>query len=215
MKNLQDIYDAYLETRPSTGKIRTASSMMIHVCKALDISSQEEVTVDYFESIPRALDSFYLAHPTKATMDKTILAEMIGRVGPKKKVHGLLDKLLADKDQNVRQFTLNSMEYYGTTHPRVILPYIERFRQSSDQEMKSTVARLVGNLQCSAQSQFILDQIKKWYNKGDTSFVQEVIGRMVILRRQRKCDRQYMNLKELSEWAEINCPNVAIFVFGK
>jgi hypothetical protein len=60
-----------------------------------------------------------------------------------------------------------------------------------------------------------LDQIKKWYKQGDTSFVQEVVGRMVILRRQRKCDKQYMILKELSEWAEINCPNVAIFVFGK
>ena len=57
---------------------------MIHVCRALDISSQEEVTAEYFDSIPRALDNFYSSHPTKATLDKSILAEIIGRIGPKK-----------------------------------------------------------------------------------------------------------------------------------
>ena len=109
MNNLQDLYDTYIETRPSSAKIRNATSMMIHVCRALDISAQEEVTTEYFDSIPRALNDFYMAHPTKSTMDKSILAEMIGRIGPKRKLRPLLEKLLTDNDENVRLFTLNSL----------------------------------------------------------------------------------------------------------
>ena len=214
MKNLQDLYDTYLKSRPSIGKIKTASSTMIHICKALDISSQEEVTFDYFESIPPALDSFFQAHPLKATIDKTMLAEMISRIGPQKKVKNILDKLLADQDENVRQYTLNSLEYYGLEHPKKILPYIEKYRKSSDQEMASTAAMLVGNLQCSDQSTEILEWIKKWYNQNDVKFVEEVISRMIMLRRQRKCDNKYMSMDELKIWAEKNCRKVADVVFN-
>ncbi len=215
MKNLQDLYDAYLETRPSTGKVKTASSLLIHVCKALDISSQEEVTSEYFDTIPRALDSFFLAHPTKATMDKTMLAEMVGRVGPKKRVKKLLEKLLTDQDENVRQFSLHSLEYYGTQHPGVILPYINRFRKSSDESMVTTAAMLVGNLQCSEQYMVVLDRIKNWYTSGDTTFVSEALKRMVILRKQKKCDNKFMSIEELKDWCHKNCKKVTSEVFGE
>lgn len=209
MKNLQDLYDAYIETRPSSGKVKTATSMLIHVCKALEISSQEEVTSEYFESIPKALDSFFHAHPLKATLDKTMLAEMIGRVGPKKSVKNLLEKLLTDEDENVRQFSLNCLEYYGIQKPGSILPYIEKYRNSNDDEMLVTAAILVGNIQCSDQHDMILEKIKKWYKNGDLVFVQEVTKRMVALRRQKKCDQKYMDLNQLEVWLNKYCQDIA------
>ena len=214
MNNLQDLYDVYIETRPSSGKIRNATSMMIHVCRALDIASQEEVTSEYFESIPHALDSFYHAHLIKATMDKSILAEMIGRIGLKKKLKPLLEKLLDDNDENVRLFTLNNLKFCGVKKPQPVLPYIERFRKFSDMEMRAAAASLVGIFQCSDQYKLILKWIKKWYDEGDLSFVVEVIDRMVIIRKQRKCDKMFMSLKEVKEWAEKNCTMCVEEVFG-
>jgi hypothetical protein len=212
MRNLQDLYDLYIETRPSAGKIKTATFMLIHVCRALDISSQEEVTSEYFESIPQALDSFFHAHPLKSTLDKTMLAEMIGRVGPKKSVKNLLEKLLTDEDENVRQFSLNCLEYYGIKNPSSILPYIEKYRNSSDEEMLVTAAMLVGNIQCSEQNEMILKKIKKWYKNGDIAFVQEVTKRMVVLRRQRKCEEKYMDLDQLTNWLNKYCEDIAQIV---
>ena len=214
MNNLQDLYDAYIETRPSSGKIRNATSMMIHVCRALDIASQEEVTSEYFDSIPRALDSFFHAHLMKSTMDKSILAEMIGRIGLKKKLKPLLEKLLEDNDENVRLFTLNNLKFCGVDKPQPVLPYIERFRKFSDMEMRAAAASLVGIIQCSDQYNVILKWIKKWYDEGDLSFVVEVVERMVIIRKQRKCDKKYMSLKEVREWAEKNCAKCVEEVFG-
>jgi hypothetical protein len=213
MKNLQDLYDAYIETRPSSGKVKTATSMLIHVSKALAISAQEEVTSEYFESIPQALDSFFHAHPLKSTLDKTMLAEMIGRVGPKKSVKNLLEKLLTDENENVRQFSLNCLEYYGIKKPSSILPYIEKYRNSNDKEMLVTAAMIVGNIQCSDQHEMILEKIKKWYKNGDITFVQEVIKRMVILRRQKKCNQsKYMDLNQLETWLHKNCHDIAEIV---
>jgi HEAT repeat protein len=213
MNNLQDLYETFIETRPSSAKIRNATSMMIHVCRALDISSQEEVTTDYFDSIPRALDNFYSSHPIKATLDKSILAEMIGRIGPKKKLRPLLDKLLSDNDENVRLFTLNSLEFCGMENPEQILPFIEKYRTSTDLEMRTTAASLAGNLQCSAQFNKILSWIKKWYDELDYAFVQETLERMVLLREQRKCDKKFMTVKEIQIWAEKNTPKSAKQVF--
>jgi len=213
MNNLQDLYDTYIETRPSSAKIRNATSMMIHVCRALDISAQEEVTTEYFDSIPRALNDFYMAHPTKSTMDKSILAEMIGRIGPKRKLRPLLEKLLTDNDENVRLFTLNSLEYCGKKDPGQILPYIERYRKSADLEMRATAASLVGNLHCSEKNEEILSWIKKWHDEEDYAFVHEILERMVFLRENKKCDKKYMTTKQIQQWAEKNAPSAARHVF--
>jgi hypothetical protein len=214
MRNLQELYDAYIETQPSSAKIRNATTMMIHVCRALDIASQEEVTAEYFESIPRALDSFYLSHSVKAAMDKSILAEMIGRIGLKKKLIPLVEKLLEDNDENVRLFTLNNLKVCGVLKPHTVLPYIERYRTYSDMEMRAAAASLVGLLQCSEHYKTILNWIKKWYKQGDLSFVVEVLERMIIVRKQRKCDQIYMNMKEIKAWTEKNCPECLEEVFG-
>jgi hypothetical protein len=137
-----------------------------------------------------------------------MLAEMIGRVGPKKSVKNLLEKLLTDEDENVRQFSLNCLEYYGIKKPSSILPYIEKYRNSNDEEMLITAAMLVGNMQCSDKNELILEKIKKWYKNGDITFVQEVIKRMVMLRRQKKCDQKYMDLNQLERWLQENCQDI-------
>ncbi len=68
---------------------------------------------------------------------------------------------------------------------------------------------LVGNIQCSDQHEIILEKIKKWYKNGDMVFVQEVIKRMIMLRRQRKCDKKYMDLDQLEIWLNKNCQKIA------
>jgi hypothetical protein len=214
MKNLQDLYDEYMATRPSQGKLKSASSMLIHVCKALEISSQEEVTADYFEAIPDALNSYYFSHPIKATMDKTILAEMIGRVGPKKKVRKLLEKLLDDKEENVQQYALNSLEYYGLDHPEVVLPYIERYRSSENETMLTTAAMLTGSLLCSDRSNYVLHRIKIWYDAGDISFVEQAIKRVILLLNKGKCDEKYMTPEQLKKWTSENCADIATAIFA-
>jgi hypothetical protein len=214
MNNLQDLYDAYIETQPSSAKIRNATSMMIHVCRALDIASQEEVTSEYFDSIPRALDSFFFTNSVKSAMDKSILAEMIGRIGLKKKLKPLLEKLLEDKDENIRLFTLNNLRISGIQKPQPLLTYIERYRTNSDMEMRAAAANLVGFLQCSEHYKLILTWIKKWYMEGDLSFVIEILEQMVIMRKQRKCDKMFMNMKEIQEWTAKNCSQCVPEVFG-
>ncbi len=88
MNNLQELYDVFLATKPYSGKIKSATSMMIHVCKALDLATQEEITSDYFEEVPGALNEYFKNYPLKSTQDKAILAEMIGRVGPDESLLG-------------------------------------------------------------------------------------------------------------------------------
>jgi len=97
--------------------------------------------------------------------------------------------------------------------PSSILPYIEKYRNSNDEEMLITAAMLVGNIQCSDQHEMILGKIKKWYNNGDITFVREVLKRMIILRRQKKCDpAKYMNLEQLEVWLNKNCSDIAELV---
>ena len=132
MNNLQELYDAFLATKPYSGKIKSATSMMIHVCKALNFPTQEEITSEFFEDIPGALNEHFENYPLKSTQDKAILAEMIGRVGTYESLLGLLDKLLTDTDENVRQYSLHSLGYFGKDYPEKVMPFVERFRKSND-----------------------------------------------------------------------------------
>ena len=135
MNNLQELYDAFLKTAPSDGKIKAATTMMIHVSKALNMASNEEITTEYFVDIPRGLDEFFYNTPPKAMQDKAILSEMIGRIGPLPELRGLLENLLADEDENVRQYALHSLEYYGLTDPAAVIPYVEKYIRGVDPAM--------------------------------------------------------------------------------
>ncbi len=184
MKNLQELYDAYLLTKPYSGKIKAATTMMIHVCKALNLATQEEITYDYYTEIPKALDSYFVNYPLKSTQDKGILAEMIGRIGPDNQLGDLLDKLLEDKDDNVRQFSFHSLEFIGKNNPEKVIPYIERYRKSTDPMMKGMAAHLSSHLSLSKNYDVILNKIEEWFNDGDISFVQDVLLRIIQTTKQ-------------------------------
>ena len=213
MKNLQDLFDLYILTKPSAGKIKTATSMMIHICKALGLSSQEEITVDYFNEIPQVLDDHFINIPLKSTLDKAILAEMIGRAGPEKCLKGMLDKLLEDKDENVRQYTLHSLEFQSYTNPEILLSYIERYRKSTDTMMMTMAAYLAAKVSCSEKYQIILDKIEEWYDQGDLYFVQHIIKRMIQFREQSEYENTKMTLEEIKEWSYKYCSEVADILF--
>jgi len=197
MKNLQELYDAYLATKPYSGKIKSATAMMIHVCKALNVASQEEVTSDYFTVIPEALSNYFSNYPLKSTQDKGILAEMIGRTGPDGELGELLDILLEDKDENVRQFSLHSLEYIGKDDPDLVLPYIERFRKSENPTMKSMAAHLTSHLSCSQKYETVLEKIEAWFEEGDIGFVQDVILRIIQWQKQNlSCNLPFDEFKD-------------------
>ncbi len=205
MKNLQELYDSYLATKPYSGKIKSATSMMIHICKALDLPTQEDITSDYFEGIPDALNRYFKNYPLRATQDNAILAEMIGRVGPNDSLQGMLDKLLTDDNENVRQFSLHSLGYLGKSNPEKVLPFIERFRKSNDYTMKSVAAHLISHFATTQHQEFILSKINEWYEEGDLEFVQEVSQKIVDAIKQGA--QKSMSLDEFIDWIKINFDN--------
>jgi hypothetical protein len=211
MKNLQELFDAYLKTKPSAEKIRSATSMMIHIGKALDVANQEEINSDYFPEVVRVLDEFFHNSPQKATLDKAILAEMIGRIGPKPGISVILENLLADEDENVRQYTLQSLEYYGKKSPRTVFKYLEKYRKSNDSIMISAAAALAAKVFNSAEFAFVLTQLEHWCAEGDLSFMEEVLTRIKRTYSQGNSD-EYMPQSEFKSWISKNCKHFAQFV---
>jgi hypothetical protein len=204
MNNLQELYDTFLNTTPSDGKIKAATTMMIHVSKALNMASNEEITTEYFVDIPRSIDEFFYNTPPKAMQDKAILSEMIGRVGPTPELRGLLENLLADEDENVRQYALHSLEFYGMKDPDAVLPYIEKYIKGVDPVMSTMAVHLTGKISCSAKFQIILNRILTWYKKGEYAFVKEVLKRMIQLRTHGLCRDFVLTTDEIVDWCKQN-----------
>ena len=218
MENLQDLYDAFLRTEPSDGKIKAATTMMIHVCKSLNMASNEEITTEYLTDIPRSLDEFFFNPPPKAMQDKAILSEMIGRVGPLPELRGLWENLLADQDENVRQYTLHSLEFAGRKDPEAILPYVEKYMRGVDPIMSTMAAHLAGKISCAEKYQVILDRLLLWYRKGEYAFVKEVLKRMVQLRAHGLCRDYTLTTEDLFNWCKENFgenSELIISVFNK
>lgn len=209
MKNLQNLFDEYLLTEPSAEKIKAATSMMIHLGKALNVPTQEEITSEYYSEIGGALDDYFFKAPHKARLDKAILAEMIGRVGPERGLRKILETLLIDKDAEVRQFALQSLEYFGSKNPNDILPYIDRYRTSEDSNMVATAARLASRILCYKHHQHLLDQMQHWCKAGDEGFVREIIQRFYHICKQGNIDDQNTSLKKIKKWVQNNCKGIA------
>ena len=170
MQNLQDLYDYYITTKPSQGKLKAASSMLIRVCKILNLISPEDITSDYYNEIPAAIDQYHKASENLAIQDKSILAEMIGRYGPKDGWEKTFNMLLADKDSNLSQFTLHSLEYSGHENYPLTISYIEKYMHHHDRLMRHVSAHLVCNLLCSDRAEDIKIKITDWIDKGDDEF---------------------------------------------
>jgi len=213
MRNLQELFDAYLRTEPTAEKIKSATSMLIHIGKALNVPTQEEIDREYYADITRALDDFFSKTPAKARLDKAILAEMIGRVGLKPSLKPILAELLSDQDENVRQFTLQSLEYHGCKNPRAILPVIDKYRKSDDDAMVTSASYLTAKLVCSDFSQLILHRLARWYKQGSQVFVTDVLKRTVHLLNKGNCGNSSLDLTKLKDWTRKNCPE-AVKVFS-
>jgi len=174
MQNLQDLYDYYMTTKPSQGKLKSASSMLIHVCKVLNLASPEDITIDYYNEIAAAIDQYHKASENLAIQDKSILAEMIGRYGPKNGWEKTFNILLSDKDSNLNQFTLHSLEYSSQENFPITLSYIEKYINHHDRLMRHVSAHLVCHLLCSERIEDIKIKILDWIKKGNDEFSKSI-----------------------------------------
>ncbi len=146
MINLQKIFTFYLNTKPTPLKIKNATNLLIHACQALNVDSPEDIDENLLVKLPTALDEYFSTTPQKAVLDKGTLAEMLGRVGPTKELEEVFNQLFNESDSNLKQFTLQSLEYYGQNHLQEVLPVIDHFRTYQDPLMKEVSAILLARL---------------------------------------------------------------------
>lgn len=186
MHTLQDLHDYYIRTKPSTGKIRSASLLMINLCQAFGVDSAEEITSDQFAHIPANIERFHGKAYHKAIQDKSILAEMIGCYGPQNGWQETLEALLSDPDENLRQFTLRALGYLREVNIQLLIPYIERYLDDDSMVMREVAFHLIVKLLCTDQSAAMKEMVLSWADKN---------GKPHIL------DRLLENLKNESELA--------------
>jgi len=200
MQNLQDLYDYYLTTKPSRGKIKAATTLLIHICKALNVNSPEEIGRAMFIRIPQSLDEMYYSTQHKAINDKSTLAEMIGRYGPQNGWDETLEILLDDRDENLRQFTLNTLEYVGKRQPAAVLPYIERFRKSSDPLMRDVSANLAGKVLGFDESDVMKEAVRRWINEGDLDYVREIVESLLRIKERLSPQEETRQYDQAINW---------------
>ena len=202
MDNLQELYDYYITTNPSSGKISSATTLLIHICKALNFDMTEQITPEYFADIPASLDDFYRLSPNKAIQDKSILAEMIGRYGPRDGWEKVVEILLDDKDLNLRQFALHSLEYYGHEDPAVVLPYLNRYISSSNDIMREIAAHVYASFLCDsklAANEQLIKEIKKINN---SLFLNDIYMAMLDLNKSHEKGVDLKLCDERIKWME-------------
>ncbi|MEJ2055380.1 MAG: hypothetical protein P8X42_15805 [Calditrichaceae bacterium] len=202
MQNLQDLYDFYMETHPSRGKLKSASTMLIRVCKMMDVNSPEDITPDKYELIPSAIDRYHSDSYNLAVQDKSILAEMIGRYGPKDGWEKTFDTLLTDRDDNLAQFTLHSLEYSGSENYRITLSYIEKFMNHRDRLMRHVSAHLVCNLLCSENVDIMKNRIIEWSENGNAEFNQVVFKSLEGVLKNKTNIKNTAQCRAVYKWLE-------------
>jgi hypothetical protein len=143
------------------------------LCKHLKLSSPEEITPEYYAALPKVIDEYYHNDFHKAIQDKSILAEMIGRLGPIMGWEQALQTLLNDGDSNLRQFSLQSLEYIGKDNLTIILPYIEKFKNSKDKLMSTVAARVLSKVYSEKNEILLLELVEKWIKDSSKAFLEE------------------------------------------
>jgi len=206
MKNLQDLYDYYRQTNPSQGKMKSATTFLIHCCKAMDVSNPEDITSDMYEEIPPAIDEWYKNNETQAIQDKSALAEMIGRYGPRNGWEKPLEILFLSEDENLRQFTLQALEYAGCEDPQQVFHLVERFLNGKHPLMRHVAARVFVRMLCTAHTPFIQEKVKEIVEKGNRPVIdalkknfQEFIGQRPDTGKTKLC-QTYL------KWLDENTP---------
>ena len=171
MTSLQDLHDHYLSTRPNTLKVQAASKLLIRLCIHLKLDTSADITSEYYKTLPQVIDEYYHNDFHKAIQDKSMLAEMIGRYGPSDGWESTLETLLNDKDSNLRQFSFQSLEFCGQRNPMLILPYIERYKDSNNELMKSVAARIFSKIYSVQHKDLFIKLLENWNNKGSLEFL--------------------------------------------
>jgi hypothetical protein len=145
-KSLQDLHDFYLSSRPNAGKVQTASKLLIRLCRQLNLESPEKIIPVLYEDIPAAIDAFHKKDRHKAIQDKSILAEMIGRYGPKHGWERVLEIFLDDPDSNLNQFAFQALEYCGKSQYDLVIPYIEKYAIADNELMNIVAAKVFSKI---------------------------------------------------------------------
>jgi len=188
MSNLQNLHDYYLSTKPNTLKVQSASNFLIRLCKQLGLDSPEEVTPELYHQLPETIDIYYRKDFHKAIQDKSILAEMIGRFGPRDGWDRALDVLLADDDSNLRQFTFQSLDYSAKDNFLLILPYIEKYKMCDETLMIAVAARIMSSVYSDETSAIVNDLLEKWKKEGAETFLSQLKKNVTKLLKRRKSD---------------------------
>lgn len=175
MPNLQELHDHFLATKPNSGKVQATSKMLIRLCKKLNVESPEQINTPFFKILPATVESYYAKDPHKAIQDKSMLAEMIGRFGPKEGWEDVLEILLDDEDSNLRQYAFQSLEYSAKTNPELVFPYIKRFAQSSDILMQTVASRIIANAFTAAHAEKFATFILQCKNEDNLTFLNNLI----------------------------------------
>lgn len=171
MSNLQKLHDFYLTTRPNVGKVQSASKLLIRLCKQLKLDSAEAITPELYSILAESIGIYYKKDFHKAIQDKSILAEMIGAFGPIDGWERALEPLLIDRDSNLRQFSFQALEYVAMRKPKLITPYIERYKDSDDLLMQTVAARLMSRIYSPENADFFIQKIKRWSEEGSFEFL--------------------------------------------
>ncbi len=175
MHNLQNLYDYFISTKPSTGKTNAATTLLIHICQAMDKNRPEDVQEEDYEHIPAALDAYFGESNHKALKDKSILAEMIGRYGPRDGWDRAFRKIMADTDTNLRQFALHALEYCASSHTESVLRYITKAKDSEDSDLRHVAAHLLGDIACKSHDLILIKRhIHTWLQDDNGLFVSEI-----------------------------------------
>jgi hypothetical protein len=166
MNNIQEIFDAYLQTMPSAEKIKSATSMMIHLGKALNVTTQEEITNEYY------------------------------------------DEMLVDKNENVRQYALKSLEFSGLIKPKSVMPFIEKHIHSDEEDLVTTAEYLAAKILCSEKNKIIIERINSWYKKGERDIISTIMNRVHYLMQNDMCDENVLNKDTIINWIKKDCPDL-------
>jgi len=174
MSDLQQLHDFYLTTKPSARKVQTASQVLIRLCKQLNVDGPSDINEGYYTEIPAAVDTYYENDIHKAIQDKSVIAEMVGRYGPRDGYEIIMEKLLEEADSNLRQFCIQAMEYAGRKDFTLVAGYIDRYKNSDEQVMREVVARMVSRIFNAGNEKFIHEKIIEWMEQKEIAFLLQI-----------------------------------------
>ncbi|KAA3617364.1 MAG: hypothetical protein D8M58_02720 [Calditrichaeota bacterium] len=190
MSNLQKLHDFYLTTKPNVGKVQSASNLLIRLCKHFELDSPEEITPELYVKIPKAIDNYFSKDFHKAIQDKSIFAEMIGAFGPVQGWERALEVLLNDDDSNLRQFSFQSLENIAKQNPNLIIPYIEKYKDTDDLLMQTVAARIMSKIYSPENNELFITKIKKWSEEGSFDFLK------ILDENIKKCIKRHESFTE-------------------